>query len=130
MQFATPVHQEQIASEQTVHFPNPHIQGQIVEGVMGIPRERLSERIEERIVDTLVPPTMEEMVETVHILLERFQQSIEEQIVGAPEIVDPPVPQVVEEQLVAVAPTPATTDATFPHEKLDELRKNPGLATG
>ena len=36
-EFAMPVHQEQISSEQA----------------------RLSERIEEQIVDTLVPPTME-----------------------------------------------------------------------
>ena len=60
-------------------------------------------------------------MEIVPIIQERFQQSIEEQIIDAPEIVDSPVPQVVEEQLVAVAPTPATTDATFPHEKFDEL---------
>ena len=37
VEFATPVHQEQIASEQTVHFPILHIQGQIVEGVHGDP---------------------------------------------------------------------------------------------
>ena len=81
VEFAALVHQEQIASEQTVHFPIPHVQGQIVEGVMEILQECLSERIEERIVDTL--HTMEEIVETVQILQERFQQSIEEQTVHA-----------------------------------------------
>ena len=60
------------------------------------------------------PPTVEEIVESVQIVQDRVQQSIEEQIVDAP------VPQIVEEQLVAVAPTPATTDATFPHEHFDE----------
>ena len=55
------------------------------------------------------------------LLRTEFSKSIEEQIVDAPEIVDSPVPQVVEEQLVAVAPTPASTDETFPHENIDEL---------
>ena len=59
-------------------------------------QERLPERIEEQIVGILVPPTVEEIVESVHNIQECFQQSIEEQIVDAP------VPQVVEEQLVAV----------------------------
>ena len=104
VEFATPVHQEQIASEQTVHFPIPHIQWQIVEGVMGVLQERLSERIDEQIVATIVPPTMQETVETVQILQERFQQSIEEQIVDALVL------QVMEEQLVAVTPTLATTE--------------------
>ena len=36
---------------------------------------------------------------------------------------DAPVPQTVEVQFVAVTPTPATTDATFPHEKFDEASK-------
>ena len=51
-EFATPVHQEQIAVEQIVH---PQIQEQIVEGVMEIPQERLPEEIEEQIDDVLVP---------------------------------------------------------------------------
>ena len=104
VEFATPVHQEQIASEQTVNLLIPHIQEQIVEGVIEIPQEHLSELIEEQIVDTLVPPTMEKIVETVQIIQERFQQSIEEQIVDAP------VPQAMEEQVVAVMPTIATSD--------------------
>ena len=74
------------------------------ESVREIPQERLSERIEEQIVATLVPPTMEQIVETVQILHERFQQSIEE------EIVDALVRQVMEEQLVAATPTVATAD--------------------
>ena len=39
------------------------------------------------------------------------------------QIFDAPVPQTMEEQFVAVTPTPATTDATFPHEKFDEACK-------
>ena len=33
------------------------------------------------------------------------------------QIFDAPVPQTVEENFVGVAPTPATTDATFPHDE-------------
>ena len=51
---------------------------------------------------------MDEIVETVQNIQETFQQRIEDQIFDAP------VPQTVEEQLVVVAPTLATTDATFP----------------
>ena len=69
-----------------------------------IPHDCLLERIGKQIVDTLAPPTMEEIVETVQILQYRFQQSIEEQIVDAL------LPQVMEEQFVAVRPTIATTD--------------------
>ena len=54
-EFATPVHQEQIAVEQIVH---PQIQEQIVEGVMEIPQERLLEGIEEQIEDVLVPQSI------------------------------------------------------------------------
>ena len=80
------VHQEQIVAEETTqNIANKEI-----------PQERLPERIEEQIVGILVPPTVEEIVESVQNIQERFQQSIEEQIVDAP------VPQVVEEQLVAV----------------------------
>ena len=80
------VDQEQIVAEETTqNIANKEI-----------PQERLPERIEEQIVGILVPPTVEEIVESVQNIQERFQQSIEEQIVDAP------VPQVVEEQLVAV----------------------------
>ena len=34
------------------------------------------------------------------------------------QIFDAPVPQTMEEQFVAVTPTPATTDTPFPHEKV------------
>ena len=46
-----------------------------------IPQERLLERIEEQVAGILVPPTMEEIVQSVQIVQERFQQSIEEQMV-------------------------------------------------
>ena len=77
-EFATPVHQEQITSEQIVRLPIPQIREQIVEGVKEIPQERLPARIEEQIVDILVLPTVEEIAEIVQIIQERFQQSIEE----------------------------------------------------
>ena len=44
-EFATPLHQEQIAVEQFVHFPLPQNLEQIVEeGVKEIPQERLLEQ--------------------------------------------------------------------------------------
>ena len=39
---------------------------------------------QQQVAGILVPPTMEELVEIVPIIQERFQQSTEEQIVGAP----------------------------------------------
>ena len=74
---------------------------------------------EEPIGDVHVSPIVEETVEVVHSLpQERLQLRTLDQvlvlptveIVDALEIVDSVVPQVVEEQLVAVGPTPATTD--------------------
>ena len=97
--------QEQIVAEETtLNIANKEIL-----------RERLPERIEEQIVGILVPPTVEQIVESVQIIQERFQQSIEEQSV------DDPVPQVVEEQLVAVAPTTAATDANIWMENMESL---------
>ena len=40
------------------------------------------------------------------------------------QILDAPVPQTMEEQFVPVTPTPATTDATFPHENLIKLARS------
>ena len=40
------------------------------------------------------------------------------------QIFDAPVPQTMEEQLVAVTPTPATTDATFPIKKWMKLARS------
>ena len=58
-------------------------------------------------------------MEIVQIIQERFQQSIEEQIVDAL------VPQVVEEQLVAVEPTTAATDANTWMENMESLHLLP-----
>ena len=62
-EFATPVHQEQIASERFVHLPMPQNLEQIVEGVMEIPQERFPERTEKRLFDFPIPPTGEDAVE-------------------------------------------------------------------
>ena len=97
-------------------------------------RELLPERIEEQIVDILVPPIVEETAEVVQIIpQERFQQSTVEQIVVVP------VPQVVEEQFVAeeaiqtsveirteveyVAPAPAASFATLDPAVLDGFQQ-------
>ena len=76
----------------------PPIVEETVEVVHSLPQERLQQRTMDQ---ALVLPTAEETVESVQIIQERIQQSIEE------PIVDAPVPQTMEEQLVAVAPTPA-----------------------
>ena len=61
-EFATPVHQEQIASERFVHLPMPQNLEQIVEGVIEIPQERFPERTEKRLFDFPIPPTGEDAV--------------------------------------------------------------------
>ena len=105
-----------------------------VESVQVIPQELFSVRIEEQIVDILVPPIVGEMAEVVQVVpQEYFQQRTVEQIVGAP------VPQVVEEQLVAeqttqtsveirkqveyVAPAPAASFAALDPAVLDGFQQ-------
>ena len=61
-EFAASVHQEQIASGQTVHLPIPHIQ-EIPK--VSDSKDPQSERIEEQIVDTLDLPTMDETLQRV-----------------------------------------------------------------
>ena len=50
-EFATPVHQEQIACEQIVHVPIPQVREQIVEGVKEISQELFPEQTVEQIID-------------------------------------------------------------------------------
>ena len=69
----------------------------------------------------MTPSPVVEFATPVH--QEPFQQCIEDQTFDAP------VPQPVEEQLVAVAPTPATTHVTFLHENVDEACKMLALKT-
>ena len=100
----------------------PQMSEQMVETVNAIPQEWISERIvdipvasaEEQTglqltcsapapgIEYVTPSLVVECATPVH--QEPFQQSIEDQTFDAP------VPQVMEEQLVAVTPTPATTD--------------------
>ena len=100
----------------------PQMPEQIVETVNAIPQEWISERIvdipvapaEEQIglqltcsapvpgIEYVTPSPVVEVATPAH--QEHFQQNIEDQTFDAP------VPQVMEEQLVAVTPTPATTD--------------------
>ena len=70
-------------------------------------------------MEYVTPSPVFEFASPVH--QEPSQQSIEDQTFDAP------VPQTVEEQLVAVAPTPATTDVTFPLENFGEACKMLGL---
>ena len=50
-EFASPVHQEQIACEQIVHLPIPQVREQIVEGVKEIPQKPFPEQTVEQIID-------------------------------------------------------------------------------
>ena len=58
-EFATPVHQEQIACEQIVNLPIPQVRAQIVEGVKEIPQEPFPEQTVEQIIDDPNPPIWE-----------------------------------------------------------------------
>ena len=58
-EFASPVHQEQIACEQIVHLPIPQVREQIVEGVKEIPQEPFPEQTVEQIIDDPNPPILE-----------------------------------------------------------------------
>ena len=60
---------QQHTAEQIVHVPIPQIQEQI--------GNSFPERVEEQILDILVPPTVEEIAEMVQTIQERFQQSTE-----------------------------------------------------
>ena len=60
--------------------------------------------LDEQIVDISIPQCAEEIIED--------------------QIFDALVPQTVEEQFVAVTPTPVITDATFPHENLMKLARS------
>ena len=74
-----------IAEETTLNIANNEI-----------PQERLPERIEEQIAGIPFPPTVEEIEESVRIVQERVQLSIDEQVVDALVL------QIVDEQLVVV----------------------------
>ena len=91
---------------QIVRVPAPQIQEKIVVVVKEIPRALFREQIEEQIVDFLVSPIVEKMLEMAQITSqERFQQSIADQI--AVVLVPQPAPAVSHS-----APAPVIEDVT------------------
>ena len=91
---------------QIVRVPAPQIQERIVVVVKEIPRALFREQIEEQIVDFLVSPSVEKMLEMAQITSqERFQKSTADQI--AVVLVPQPAPAVS-----YTAPAPVIEDVT------------------
>ena len=114
VEFATPVHEEQIAAPPPAVF-SPSFSQQLPP----------ADIIEAVAVEASAPQDVGSLLssngQVVDIPFLRGVDEIED--VVEDQIFDAPVPQTVEEKFVGVAPTPATTDATFPHEKFDEACK-------
>ena len=114
VEFATPVHQEQIAAPPPAVFypsfsqqlPPADINGAVAVEASAPQDVGLLLASNGHVVDIPVPRGVEEIEDVVE-----------------DQIFDALVPQTVEEHFVAVTPTLATTDATFPHEKFDEACK-------